>query len=41
MLTKWHVGDSHFLTVHDGNVRGAHAVILRSCWRGKMALMVL
>jgi hypothetical protein len=30
-LTKRHVGDSHFLAVHDGNVRGEHALILRSC----------
>jgi hypothetical protein len=27
-LTKPHVGDSHFLAVHDGNLRGAHALIL-------------
>jgi hypothetical protein len=40
-LTKQHVGDSHFIAVHNGNVRGAHALILRSCWRGKMPLMVL
>jgi len=40
-LTKRHVGDSHFLAVHDGNIRGAHALILHSCWRGKMPLMVL
>jgi hypothetical protein len=33
--------DSHFLAVHDGNVRGADALILRSCWRGKMRLMIL
>jgi hypothetical protein len=39
-LTK-QVGDSHFLAVHDGNVRGAHALILRSCWRWKMPLMVI
>jgi len=26
-LTK-HVGESHFLAVHDGNIRGAHALIL-------------
>jgi hypothetical protein len=30
MLTKRHVGDSHFLAVHDGNVRGVHVPILRS-----------
>jgi hypothetical protein len=39
--TKRHAGDSHFLTVHDGNVRGAHALILCSCWRGKMQLMMI
>jgi hypothetical protein len=36
-----HVGDSHFLAVHDKNVRGAHALVLRSRWRGKKPLMVL
>jgi hypothetical protein len=41
MLTKLHVGDSHFLAVHAGNIRGAHALILCSCWRGRMLLMVL
>jgi hypothetical protein len=40
-LTKIHVSDRHFLAVHDGNVRGAHALNLRTCWRGKMPLMVL
>jgi hypothetical protein len=40
-LTKPHVSDSHFLAVHDGNVRGVHALILLSCRRGKMSLMVL
>jgi hypothetical protein len=40
-LTKRHVGDSHFVAVHEGNVRGAHALVLHSCWRGKMLLMVL
>jgi hypothetical protein len=40
MLMK-HVGDSHFLSVRDENVRRAHALILRSSWRGKMPLMVL
>jgi hypothetical protein len=40
-LTERHVGDSHFLAVHDGNIRGVLALILRSCWRGKMPLMVL
>jgi hypothetical protein len=40
-LTKRHVSDSHFLIVHDGNVRRAHSMILRSCWRGKMLLMFL
>jgi hypothetical protein len=40
-LTKWHFGDSHFLAVHDGIVRGAHSLILRSYWRGKMPLTVL
>jgi hypothetical protein len=37
-LTKLHVDESHFLIVHDGNVRGAHALILRSSWRGKRSL---
>jgi hypothetical protein len=23
-LTKGHIGESHFLAAHDGNVRGAH-----------------
>jgi hypothetical protein len=41
MLTKRHVGDSHFLAVHDGNVRGAHALIFRSYLREKTPLMVL
>jgi len=45
MVTKRHVGDSHFLAVHYRNVRGVHALarvlILHSCWRGKMLLMVL
>jgi hypothetical protein len=41
MLTKRHVGDSHFLAVHDGNIRGTHALTLRSCSRGKVPLMVL
>jgi hypothetical protein len=36
-----HVGYSHFLAVHDGNVRGAHALILRTGWGGKIPLMVL
>jgi hypothetical protein len=27
--------------LHDGNERGAHALILRSCWKGTMLLMVL
>jgi len=27
-LMKWHNGDSHFPAVHDGNIRGVHAVIL-------------
>jgi hypothetical protein len=40
-LTKRHVDDSHFLAVDDGNVRGAHALILHSYWRKKMPLMVL
>jgi hypothetical protein len=40
-LTERHVGDSHFLAVHDGNVRCAHALILRSCWRGKVPRMIL
>jgi hypothetical protein len=39
-LTKKHVGGIHFLAVYDGNERGAHALVLRSCWRG-MPLMVL
>jgi hypothetical protein len=41
MLMKGHVGDSHFLAVHDGNVRGANALILDSFLREKMPLMVL
>jgi hypothetical protein len=40
-LTKLHVGDSHFLAARDGNVRRAHVLILRLCWRSKMPLMVL
>jgi hypothetical protein len=36
-----HVGDSHSLRAHDGNVGGAHALILHSSWRGKMSLIVL
>jgi len=40
-LSKRHVGDSHFLAVHDRNVRGAHEIILYSCWRGRMLLVVL
>jgi hypothetical protein len=40
-LTKRHVSDSHLLAVYDGNVRGAHALIMRSRWRRKMPLMVL
>jgi hypothetical protein len=40
-LTKRHASESHFLAVHDGNLRGAHALILRSYWKGKMPLMVL
>jgi hypothetical protein len=40
-LTKRHVGDSHFIAVHDGYVRGAHALILHSCGRGKMLLIFL
>jgi len=40
-LTKQHVGDSHFLALHDGNVRGAHAPIFRSRWRETMPLMVV
>jgi hypothetical protein len=39
-LTKRHVGGSHLLAVHDGNIRGAHALILRSGSRGKMLVMV-
>jgi hypothetical protein len=41
MLTKQHVGDSHFLALHDENVIGAHELILRSCWREMMPLMIL
>jgi hypothetical protein len=41
MLTKRRVSDGHFLAVHDGNVRGAHALTMRSCSRGKMPLTVL
>jgi len=40
-LKKRHIGDSHFLAVNDGYVRGAHALILHSCWIGKMPLRVL
>jgi hypothetical protein len=40
-LTKRHFGDTHSLAVHGGNIRGAHALILRSCCRGKIPLMVL
>jgi len=40
-LTKRHIGDSGFLAVHDVTVRGAHALILLSSWRGKMLLEVL
>jgi hypothetical protein len=40
-LTKRHVGESYFLAVHNGNIRGAHALILRSCWREEMPLMAL
>jgi hypothetical protein len=40
-FTKRHVCDSHFLALHDGNIRGAHALILPSCWREKMPLMTL
>jgi hypothetical protein len=36
-LTKGYVGDSHFFAVHDGNVRGVHALILHL----KMPQMVL
>jgi hypothetical protein len=41
-LTK-HAGDSHFLSVlrGGGDVKGAHAQMLRSCWRRKMPLMVM
>jgi hypothetical protein len=40
--TKWHVVDSHFLAVYDGNVRDAHAlVLLSSCLRIKIPLMIL
>jgi hypothetical protein len=39
-LSKRRVGDSHFLAVHDGNVKGAPALILRSYWRGKVLLVV-
>jgi hypothetical protein len=39
-LKKWHVGDSHFLVVNDGNVRGVHMLILLSCCRGRMPLVV-
>jgi hypothetical protein len=41
MLMKPYVGDSLFIAVHDGNIRGVHVLILHSCWRGKMLLMVL
>jgi len=40
-LTKRHAGDSHFLSMHDGNVRGAQALIVRSYFRGKVAVIVL
>jgi hypothetical protein len=39
-LTKRYVGDSCFLAMHDGNIRGAHALILNSVWRGKTPLTV-
>jgi hypothetical protein len=32
------VGDSHFLSVHDGDVGCANALILLSYWRGKVVL---
>jgi hypothetical protein len=32
---------SHFFAVHDGKVGGAHAPILRSSLKSKMARMVL
>jgi hypothetical protein len=28
MLTEWHVSNSHFLALHDGDVRDAHAFLL-------------
>jgi hypothetical protein len=40
-LTKWHVGDSHFIAVHHGKVRGTYTLILLSCWRVKMPPMFL
>jgi hypothetical protein len=40
-LTKRHIGNSHFLAVHDGRVRDAHALILHSCWKGKMPPMFI
>jgi hypothetical protein len=40
-LTKIHFNDSHFLALHNGNVICAHALILRSYWRGKTPLLVL
>jgi hypothetical protein len=40
-LTKRHGGDSHFLAVYGGNIKGVYAMILRSCCRGMMPLVVL
>jgi len=40
-LTKRHAGDNHFIAVQDGNITGAHALILRSYRTGKMPPTVL
>jgi len=40
-LTKRHIGGRHFLAVHDGNVRGTHALILLSCCEEKVLPTVL
>jgi len=40
-LTKQQTNGNHFLAAHDGNFRGAHVLMLRSCWSGKIPLIVL
>jgi hypothetical protein len=39
-LAKRQVGNSHFLAVRDGNVRGAHALNFHSYWKEKIPLMI-